>query len=168
MKLLLIAVLAAAACSRPAPNAPVEYRPADDSFSASLPGDWKVDDGPAETQKATFFGPPSDPGAFTASIGVSLRPATTPLAYRATRGGMPILPSTPLAETSVGGTKAQEFFVDSEFRDPHSGVKKLSSRVVMLPTAAGLFVLEHTWPAGAPAGQAAFDELLRTFKPKTP
>lgn len=39
-------LLAAAACSRPVPDARVEYRSADESFSASLPGGWKVDDSP--------------------------------------------------------------------------------------------------------------------------
>lgn len=163
MRLLLIAVLAAA-CSRPAPNAPSEYRPADDSFSAALPGGWKVDDSPAEMRKAAFFGPPSGPGAWAEMIRVSLYPTTTPQAYRAGQPGLP----TPLQETSAGGTKAWEFLNDSEFRDPHSGVKKLSSRVVVLPTPQGLFVLDHTWPAGAPAGREAFAELLRTFKPKAP
>ncbi|MDD5302524.1 MAG: hypothetical protein PHS14_05375 [Elusimicrobia bacterium] len=161
MKPILIALLAAAACSRPAPNAPAEYRPADDSFSATLPGGWKVDDSPAETRKAAFFGPPAGPGAFTEMIRVSLYPATTPEAYRAKQSGLP----TPLRETAAGGAKAWEFLIDSEFRDPHAGVKKLSSRVVALPTPRGLFVLEHTWPAGEPSGREAFEELLRTFKP---
>lgn len=161
MRLLMIAVLAAA-CSRPAPDAPAEYRPADDSFSASLPGGWKVDDSPGETRKAAFFGPPAGPGAFSEMIRVSLQPATTPEAYRASRPGLP----TPLRETSAGGAKAWEFLSDSEFRDPHAGIKKLSSRVVLVPAPGGLFVLEHTWPAGAPSGREAFEELLRTFKPK--
>lgn len=162
MRLILIAALAASACSRPAPDAPAEYRPADDSFSATLPGGWKVDDSPAETRKAAFFGPPSGRGAFTEMIRVSLYPATTPEAYRAARPGLP----TPLTETSAGGAKAWEFLSDSEFPDPHGGVKKLSSRVVAVPTPRGLFVLEHTWPAGEPSGRPAFEELLRTFKPK--
>ena len=164
MKRLLIIALAAAACSRPGPNAPAEYRPADGSFSASLPGGWKVDDSLGETRKAAFFGPPSGPGAWTEMIRVSLYPATTPQAYRATRPGLP----TPLQETAAGGAKALEFLSNSEFRDPHAGVKKLSSRVVMLPTAQGLFVLEHAWPDGAPASREAFAGLLSTFKPKSP
>jgi hypothetical protein len=158
----MIAALAVLACSRPAANAPAEYRPADDSFSATLPGGWKVDDSPGETRKAAFFGPPAGPGAFAEMIRVSLYPATTPEAYRAARPGLP----TPLNEVSVGGAKAWEFMSDSEFRDVHSGVRKLSSRVVSITTPQGLFVLEHTWPAGAPAGREAFEELLRTFKPK--
>lgn len=162
MRLLMIAALAAAACSRPSPYAPAEYRPADDSFSATLPGGWKVDDSPGETRQAAFFGPPSGPGAFTEMIRVSLHPATTAEAYRARQQGLP----TPLNEIAVGGAKAVEFLNDSEFRDPHSGVKKLSSRVVALPTPRGLYVLEHSWPAGAPSSSAAFEELLRTFKPK--
>jgi len=162
MRIFLIAALAAAACSRPAPNAPAEYRPADESFSAAMPGGWKVDDSPGETRKAAFFGPPSGPGAFTEMIRVSLHPATTPEAYRASRPGLP----TPLQPAVVGGAKASEFLIDSEFRDPHAGVKKLSSRVVAVPTEKGLFVLEYTWPAGAPAGREAFEELLRTFQPK--
>ena len=161
MRLILIAVLAAA-CSRPAPDAAADYRPDDDSFSAALPGGWKVDDSPSETRKAAFFGPPSGPAAFTEMIRVSLHPATTPEAYRAARPG----PPTPLKETSAGGAKAWEFLSDSELPDPHGGVKKLSSRIVTLPTPRGLFVLEHTWPAGAPSGREAFEELLRTFKPK--
>ena len=161
MRLLLIAVLAAA-CSRPSADTPAEYLPADQSFSATLPGGWKVDDGPAETRKAAFFGPPTGTGAFTAVIRVSLYPATTPQDYRATRSGLP----TPLVEMTVGGAKAWEFLVEGEARDPHAGVTKLASRVVSVQTAHGLFVLEHTWHADLPAGGQAFEELLRTFKPK--
>ncbi len=164
MKRFLLIALAAAACSRPGPNAPAEYRARDNSFIASLPGGWKVDDSPDETRKASFFGPPSGPGAFAQSIRVSLYPATPPEAYRAGRAGLP----TPLQETAVGGAKALEFLSDSEFRNPHAGVTRLSSRAVMLPTSQGLFVLEHTWPAGGGADRAAFENLLRTFKPKAP
>lgn len=164
MKPILIAALAVAACSRPAPNAPAEYRPADDSFSATLPGDWKVDDSPGETRKASFFGPPAGPDAFTRIIRVSLHPGFTPQGYRATRSG----PPTPLAETTVGGAKAWEFYSDFEFRDPHAGVKKRSSRVVAVPTAKGLFVLEYERPAGAPPDSDAFAALLNSFKPKEP
>lgn len=162
MRLLLIALLAAAACTRPSPDASAEYRPEDASFTASLPGGWKVDDSPGETRKAAFFGPPAGPGAFTEMIRVSLHPETTSEAYRASRPGLP----TPLKETSAGGAKAWEFLNDSETRDPHAGSKKLTSRSVVVPTPRGLFVLEHTWPTGAPSGREAFEELLRTFAPK--
>ncbi|MDP3544109.1 MAG: hypothetical protein Q8T11_16705 [Elusimicrobiota bacterium] len=162
MKRLLLIALAAAACSRPAPDAPADYRPDDESFSATLPGGWKVDDSPAETRKASFFGPPAGPAAFSEMIRVSLHPGTTPEAYRASRQGLP----SPLKETEAGGAKAWEFLSDAEFRDPHAGVKKLSSRFVAIPTPKGLYVLEHSWPAGASAGREAFEELLRTFKPK--
>ena len=157
----MIAALAAA-CSRPAPQAPAQYRPVDESFSAALPGDWKVDDSPSQTRKAAFFGPAAGPGAFAEMIRVSLHPATTPEAARAARPGLP----TPLRESEVGGAKAWEFFVDSEFPDPHGPLKRVSTRVVMLPTARGLFVLEHAWPAGKPSSRPVFEELLRTFKPK--
>lgn len=162
MKLFVLAVLAAAACTRPAPDAPAEYRSADESFSASLPGGWKVDDTPGETRQAAFFGPPAGPAAFTEMIRVSLHPETTPEAYRASRPGLP----TPLTQTAAGGAKAWEFRTDYELRDPHAGIKKMSSRVAAVPTPRGLFVLEHSWPSGAPAGREAFEELLRTFKPK--
>lgn len=164
MRRLVIAVLAALACSRPAAITPAEYRPADNSFSATVPGGWKVDDSPGETRKASFFGPPSGPGAWSALIRVSLHPAMTPEAYRASLGGLP----TPLQEAKAGGSKAWEFLNDSEFRDVHAGVKKTSSRTVVLTTAKGLFVLEHTWPAGVPLGREAFEELLSTFKPAAP
>jgi hypothetical protein len=160
----MIAVLAAAACSRPAPDAPAEYRPADDAFSASLPGGWKVDDSPGETRKAAFFGPPGGPGAFTEMIRVSLLPETTPEAYRAGRPGLP----TPLRETAAGGAKAWEFLSESESPDPHGGSRKSSSRAVLIPSPGGLYVLEHSWPAGSPSSAAAFEEFLRTFKPKAP
>jgi|CXWL01.1.fsa_nt_gi hypothetical protein len=162
MKFIVLIALATAACSRPSLNAPAEYRARDDSFAASLPGGWKVDDSPDETRKASFFGPPTGPAAFTQSIRVSLYPAKSPEAYRATRTGLP----TPLQETAVGGATAQEFFSESEFRDPHAGVTKLSARAVMLPTPRGLFVLEHTWPTGAAADRETFENLLRTFTPK--
>lgn len=164
MRRLLFIALAAAACSRPGPNAPASYRPADDSFSATLPGRWKVDDAPDESRKAAFFGPPSGPGAWTALIRVSLYPGKSPEEYRASRPGLP----TPLQETKAGGAKAWEFLSDSEFRDAHAGVQKRSSRFVLLTTGQGLFVFEHAWPAGAPAGGEAFEALLRTFRPKTP
>lgn len=164
MRLFLLIALAATACSRPTPNAPAQYRSLDDSFTASLPGGWKVDDSPDTTRKASFFGPPNGPGVFAQSIRVSLYPATTPDAYRAARAGFP----TPPKETAVGDAKAHEFLSHSEFRDPHAGVTKLSARVVMLPTSRGLFVLEHTWPAGGAADRETFENLLRTFKPKAP
>jgi hypothetical protein len=163
MKRLLFAALALAACSRRAPNAPAEYRPADASFSATLPGGWKVDDAPDETNKASFFGPPSGPAAWTELIRVSLE-QRTPEAYRASRSGLP----SPLTPAAFGGPRAREFLNDAEVPDPHGGVKKRSSRFVLIPTSKGLFVLEHTWPSGAPAGGDAFEVLLRTFKPKTP
>lgn len=160
-RILLIAALAAA-CSRPAPNAPAEYLPPDESFTATMPGGWKVDDSPSETRKASFFGPPTGPGAWTGMIRVSLYPGKSPEEYRASRPG----PAAPLQESAAGGAKAWTLLSESEFHDPHAGVRKLSSRSVLVQTPRGLFVLEHTWPAGAPVGAEAFEELVRTFKPK--
>jgi hypothetical protein len=158
MRTLALAVLlSAAACSKKAAG-PVEYAAPDGSFAAALPGGWKVDDLPGESRKAAFFGPGSE------MIRVSLHANATPESYRASRAGLP----TPLVDAEAGGAKAREFLVDTEFPDPHSGPKRFSSRVVLLATPGGLFVLEHAWPAGTPGSKAVFDDVLRTFKPKAP
>lgn len=159
MRAWILVALAAAACARTsAPGAPVDYSPADGSFSAALPGGWKVDDAAGETRKAAFFGPGGE------MIRISLHPGRTPEAYRASLGGLP----TPLSETSVGGAKAFELLAATEFRDPHAGVQKTSLRAVLLPSPRGLWALEHVWPSGAPPSKAVFEDVLRTFKPKNP
>ncbi|UPT75086.1 MAG: hypothetical protein M0D55_05070 [Elusimicrobiota bacterium] len=157
MRTIALAVLLFAACSRPS-GGPVVYSAPDGSFSAALPGGWKVDDMPGESRKAAFFGPGAE------MIRVALHANATPESYRASRGGLP----TPLVDSEAGRAKAREFLVDTEFPDPHSGPKRFSSRVVLLPTPGGLFVLEHAWPAGTPGSKAVFDDVLRTFKPKAP
>lgn len=164
MKRLMIAVLLAAACARTDPNGPALYVSRDDAFSATLPGGWRVDDSPGETRKAAFFGPPAGERPFAEMIRVSLRPGATPEGYRGSVQGLP----TPLAETSAGGAKAWEFLSTYEFHDPHAGIKKFATRAVLVPSSAGLYVLEHSWPAGTDGSRAAFDALLASFKPKAP
>lgn len=152
----LAAVLLAAACSRPSsPNAPAEYSPADGAYTTALPGGWKVDDG---ADSAAFFGTGGE------MIRISRHAGRTPEEYRASLGGAP----TPLAETSVAGAKAWELRASSEFRDPHAGTQKLSSRVVLVPYAGGVWALEHVWPASSAESKAVFDGVLSTFKLKNP
>lgn len=153
---LLAAVLLAAACSRPSsPDAPAEYSPADGAYSTSLPGGWKVDDGP---DSAAFFGTGGE------MIRISRHAGRTPQEYRASLSGAP----TPLVETAVAGTKAWELLASSEFRDPHAGTQKLSSRVVLVPYAGGVWALEHVWPASSPESKPVFDGVLGSFKLKNP
>ena len=160
MKPLLFALLAFASCTSNSGEKSMEYEPPNGSFRARLPVDWKVDDSPDARSQAVFYGPPSAPGTFAQMIRVSLVVDSSPDSYRASRPGLP----SPLAETFVSGEKSWEFLTARAFIDPHSGTSKIYSRVVMLPTARGLFVFEHTWQAGTAPRKAVFDELLRSFK----
>lgn len=153
---LFAALLLAAACTRaPAPDSPAEYVPDDGAYTASLPGGWKVDDGP---DSAAFFGTGGE------MIRISRHAGGTPESYRASLGGLP----TPLTETTVAGSKAWETLASGEFRDPHAGLQKLRSRVVLVPYEGGVWALEHVWPASSAESKAAFDGVLSSFKLKKP
>ena len=168
-RLAAVLLLCAAACSKPAPvpgGAPAGYVAPDGSFSASLPGGWKVDDSPGEHRKASFFGPPDGDKPFSDLISVSFYPAGGRYQnvdeYVASKSslGPPALPR----EVMVAGVRGVELTVLSEFRDVHTGVHRLVTRALAVPAAKGFFALEHTWPEGA-APSPAFDELVRSFKP---
>lgn len=159
MRLLLALALFLAACRQTAPDAPVGYRPADGSFTAAMPGDWKVDDGPGESRKAAFFGPPGGEAPFSQSIRVSLYADRTPEGYVASLGTL----APPLRKTTVGGRDAWEFERSEERRDPHAGLVRTTTRAVLVPDGGSVWALELVRPEGAEP-HPAFAELLRTFK----
>ena len=170
-RFVVMLLLCASACSRPAPapvssDGPISYAAPDESFTASLPGGWKVDDSPGEHRKAAFFGPPDGPKPFAELIAVSWYRAGDRyqnvddyLAAQAALGR-----AEPAREVSAGGVKGRELTVRSVFPDVHSGPQPVVTRVVAVPSGAGFFALEHTWPDGA-APSPAFERLLETFKP---
>lgn len=168
-RLAAVLLMCAAACSKPAPvpgGAPAEYVAPDKSFTASLPGGWKVDDAPGEHRKAAFFGPPDGKKPFSELISVSFYPAGGRYQdieeYVAAQSALG--QALPPREASVGGVRGVELTVRSVFRDVHSGPQPLVTRALAVPAAKGFFTLEHTWPEGA-APSPAFDDLLRSFKP---
>lgn len=166
-RLAVALLLGAAACSRPAATgALIEYAAPDGSFTARLPGGWRVDDAPGEHRKAAFFGPPDGKKPFSELIAVSFHPAggryrsvDEYLAAQAALGR-----AAPPREVPVGGAHGMELTVRSVFADPHSGPQPIVTRALALTAAKGFFTLEHTWPEGA-APSSAFDELVRSFKP---
>lgn len=161
MRLLLLLAALAAACAKPPASAPAAFSPADGSFEAVAPGNWRVDQEPGLTRKAAFFGPPDGPRAFSEMIRVALHPAQEPEAFRAARSpGGP-----PLTETSAGGAKAWQFTREDEVPDPHGPARRMVTRTVLVPSPRGLFAVEHSWPADGRPGPA-FDEFLASFRAK--
>lgn len=165
-RILCLAVLLAAACGRaPAPGAPTDYRAPDGSFSARLPSDWKVDDAAGETRKAAFFGPPSGAKPYSELMGVYFHAGADPEAARAYLAseaptGTPFAPRP----VPVGAGTGLELVSSRTMPDVHSGPQRVTTRLVEVAVPGGFYSLEHTWPEGA-RPSAAFDELLRTFKP---
>ena len=167
---LLVVLALACACNRvPRPGEAVEYRPADGSFSARVPSDWKADESPGETRKAAFFGPAQGAKPFSELMGVYFHPASDPAA-----AARDYLASEPPADfpaqvrdVLVGGARGMEVSFARAEPDPHHGAQRVSVRMVAMPVAGGFFLLQHSWPAGAAPGPA-FDELLRTFRPASP
>ncbi|MBI3566176.1 MAG: hypothetical protein HY079_13345 [Elusimicrobia bacterium] len=170
MRLLVaLLLLLPAACRKapaPAPSAPVDYRPADGSFSARVPGDWRVEDAPGESRKAAFFGPPAGPAPFSDLMGVyyhaAAEPGTAARAYVASQTGHGPGLTPPLGVSPAAG-------LDDSFTRAapagHGGPgPSVVTRVVAVPVSGGFYTLEHTWPADR-APDPAFEELLRSFKP---
>lgn len=159
MRRLFLLVTLAAACGKTPASAPVDFRPADGSFTARAPGDWRVDQEPGLTRKAAFFGPPAGPQAFSEMIRVALHPAQEAEAFRVSRapGGPPLTP------TSVGGTQAWQFTREEVVPDPHAASRRVVTRTVLVPSPRGLFALEHSWPAGTQPSPV-FDEFLASFR----
>lgn len=161
MKRLLLLVALGGACAKPPASAPVEFSPADGSFTARAPGHWRVDQTPGVTRKAVFYGPPEGARPYSEMIRVALHPAQTPQAYR----GAHAASAPPLNETTAGQTKAWEYRDEAEVPDPHGPTRRVITRTVLVPSTGGLYALEHSWPAGAEPGKA-FDEFLASFRPK--
>ena len=166
----LAAMVLACACSRaPKPGEAVEYSPADGSFSASVPSDWKADAAPGETRKAAFFGPPAGAKPFSELMGVYLHPSSNSAAdardyliSEVPAGGPAVV-----RDVAVGGATGMEVVFERIEPDLHRAPQRVSVRMVAVPVAGGFFLLQHSWPAGASPGDA-FDELLRTFRPASP
>lgn len=165
--ILTFALAATATGCRKAPPAtgPVEYRAADGSFTARLPGDWKADDSPGESRKIAIFGPPSGKNPFSDLMGVyyhaSADPASAARSYVASQTGQ----GPGLGPTLGGEAAALDSQGDRSVHDLHSGRDlKETTRIVAVLAPGGFYSLEHTWPSDQ-APDAAFDELVRTFKP---
>jgi hypothetical protein len=162
-------LLLAAACSKPAPfpgSASAEYSAPDGSFTARLPGGWKVDDSPGRYRKAAFFGPPDGAKPFSELIAVSFYPAggryRGPDDYIA--GQAALGKAGPSKPVTVGDALGVEVTVATTFPDPHAGPRPLITRALAVPAAGGFFALEDTRPEDLPASKE-FDELLGSFKP---
>jgi hypothetical protein len=159
MKAASLALLAllAAGCAPANPSDPVLYRPADGSFEARVPGDWRVESGASGERRAAFFGPPGGPHPYAEMMRVYFHPGQTPEGYRA--AAAPGLPPP------LDAAAAPEFTRSSEVPDPHGPTRSVTTRSVLVPASGGLFVLEHSWPSeAAPSG--AFAALLASFKPR--
>jgi len=165
--LLSLALLSACGKTTATPPADsVEFRAADGSFSARVPGDWRATDAPAESRKAAFFGPPSGPAAYSELMGVYYHPAADPAAsarsYVASQTGhgpgfTPALGVS--ADAGLDGSFTRE-------GPPAHGVRsgRITTRVVAVLVPGGFYTLEHTWPADL-APDPAFEGLLRSFRP---
>ena len=159
---MLMAALSLCACGRgQPPGAQLDYRPPDGSFAARVPGDWKVDESPGETRKASFFGPSDGERPFSQSMGVYFHAAADPAAaarnYLAFQSSQGIAAPSPAKETDL------EVIAERTLNDIHAGRQRLTTRTVVVIMPKGFFSLEHTWPAGTPPSPA-FDELRRTFR----
>lgn len=155
------ALLAAIACARPRPSDSVLYRGADGSFEARVPGDWRVQPGRGLTRKAAFFGPATGARPYSEMIRVALHERQTPKAYQAAHDPG----SAPALEITVAGRPAWEYRTTRTLKSPHGADQRVAARTVMIAAPAGLFVLEHSWPADAePTGP--FAQLLDSFKPR--
>ncbi|MFI5345181.1 MAG: hypothetical protein ACHQ51_02290 [Elusimicrobiota bacterium] len=166
--LAAVLLLGVAACSRPAPvpgGASLQYAAPDGSFTALLPGGWKVDDAPGENRKAAFFGPPDGAKPFAQLIAVSFYPAGG--RYKDVNdyiGAQSALgQAQPPREVAVGAARGAEVIVKTVFSDIHAGPQPLVTRVLAFPSGAGFYALEHTWPDGE-APSPAFDALVSSFK----
>lgn len=152
------ALLLLGACGR-APSSEGAYRAPDGSFTASLPGTWRVDETASGSRLAAFYGPPGGKKPFSQVIAVS-REVGDAAAF--------------LARASAGGGGAPRPFapdaapLDVSFEralpSTHGGPARENVRLVSVPGQGGFFVLEHGWPLGdAPAPE--FEAFLASFKP---
>lgn len=154
---LLLAVLALPACSRPSPDAPALYQPADGAFRAELPGGWRVDETRHGARLAAFYGPPP---AFTQVIAVSFRAKGAPEEYVASAlagsagGPRPLPPGGP----------GLDAVLERAVPNAHGGPARENLRVVAVPGAQGFYVLEHAWALGQPPSPA-FEAFLSSFRP---
>lgn len=162
--LLFVALAAAAACSKPpAPGAPADYRARDGSFSAAVPGNWRVDDSPADEPGAAFFGPPEGPAPYSQMMSVTFhRAADGPSAARLFVASELQQGVGPLPAPGKDGALDETF--DRTVPDVHRGPQRVTTRVVAVPAPGGFYSLEYSRPAGTSASPV-FDGLLRTFKP---
>lgn len=156
-RLFLLAVLALSACGRPAPDAPASYSPADGSFSASLPGGWRVDETRRGSRRAAFYGPPAKP---TQVIAVSFEAQGTPEQHVV--AALAASPSpVPMPPQGAGRDAVMERAVPST----HGGPSREKLRVVAVEApGGGAWVLEHAWPLDE-APSPAFEAFKASFRP---
>lgn len=167
--LAVAVLLLAGACSKPAPapgGPSTEYAARDGSFTARLPGGWKVDDSPGRYRKAAFFGPPDGAKPFSSLISVNFYAAggrfQTPDDYIAARAALGR--AEPPRAAAVGGVPGIEVTVATVFTDVHSGPQRLVARSLAVPAPGGFFGLEYTRPEDQPPSKD-FDAMLASFKP---
>lgn len=164
-RLLALAVLSLAACSRhAAPGAPAVYRAADGSFSVAMPGDWKVDETPSGARRAAFYGPSDGARSFSQVIAVSFHEASADAgsgaAYVA-RQSVPL--SGPPRPTPPPG--AMDITTERAVPSTHGGPSRENLRVVAVDVTGGFFVLEHAWPLDAEP-HPAFEAVRASFQPR--
>ncbi|MFA6093623.1 MAG: hypothetical protein WCU88_10795 [Elusimicrobiota bacterium] len=166
-RFLLLSLLLITACGRPsAPGSATDYRAPDNSFSARLPSDWKVDETPMETRIASFFGPATGADPFSQRIGADFHPS--PKAESAMRAHLASYSSAQAPfvaqEVRVGERTGIGYSFSRAIRGPRSGLRRMNTRLVEFAVPDGFYSLEHTWPAEAEPSPA-FEEFLLSFKP---
>lgn len=156
-RLFLFAVLAVAACSRPSPDAPAAYRPADGAFTAELPGGWRVDETRRGSRLAAFYGPPP---SFTQVIAVSFQAKGSAQDYVAAA----LAGSSGAPRPAPPGGPGLDAVLERALPNNHGGPARENLRVVAVPAPEGFYVLEHAWPSGE-APSPAFEAFLASFRP---
>jgi hypothetical protein len=170
LKGLLVAAVLLAGCSRaPAPRADgaVEYSAPDGSFTALLPGGWKVDESPTESKRVAFFGPPDGATPFSDMIRVVYYPSNGRFKnadeYLANESLVGL--AEPTHAATVAGLPAVERIVRSMSPGVHRAPQPLINRMLAVTVPGGFFALEHTYPESSKPSPA-FEALLASFKPR--
>ncbi len=143
----------------------IKYEARDHSFSAQIPGYWKVNEERFETLGASFFGPMGE------AIGVyfhrSKDPATDGRYYIDTAMNNFSAPSpiTIPKRVKVAGRASWEKEGLETFMAPEAGIQVSRKRIVVMPMKAGYFVVEASCAMQNGCDWHIFDSFLVSFQP---
>ena len=152
----------------------IDYTAADNSFSARLPGYWKVDEKRYESLGASFFGPSDYIGVFYYRAKDAAEAAQRHLLSQAMRSTTPVpIPVMPPGKdkpkpnrAAVAGHQAWETSIVTSMPAMHNiPAQQYQERIVVVVMKDGYFSLKASCRLPEPCTWVAFETLLASFRP---